>query len=218
MPVTSMKYLTTDQISFILTLYSIWSWKFHHSCKEENCMLMHIIDILPCNRMWAGGVLSGFNGVAVLILVKYNQPQIFHCRHTLDHFAQLFLLYHKHILCFELGMSNGVNKVHSMGLHQVLVLNCSQFLTMYGYIWGSIIESVHVFFYWNDGVFVSLFWSFYAFVIPSFFSCVLPNPAESREGKCPVVSDELGGCGHSRTSSYASQQSKVSGRANPLKK
>ncbi|XP_068445869.1 EEIG family member 2 isoform X1 [Clinocottus analis] len=35
--------------------------------------------------------------------------------------------------------------------------------------------------------------------------------AESREGKCPVVSDELGGCGHSRTSSYASQQSKLSG-------
>ncbi|XP_072295044.1 EEIG family member 2 [Eucyclogobius newberryi] len=34
---------------------------------------------------------------------------------------------------------------------------------------------------------------------------------ESREGKCPVVSDDLGGCGHSRTSSYASQQSKVSG-------
>uniref|UniRef100_A0A3B4UTW0 Family with sequence similarity 102 member Bb n=1 Tax=Seriola dumerili TaxID=41447 RepID=A0A3B4UTW0_SERDU len=30
-------------------------------------------------------------------------------------------------------------------------------------------------------------------------------------GKCPVVSDELGGCGHSRTSSYASQQSKLSG-------
>lgn len=37
------------------------------------------------------------------------------------------------------------------------------------------------------------------------------NPAESREGKCPVVSDDLGGCGHSRTSSYASQQSKLSG-------
>ncbi|KAJ0032790.1 hypothetical protein NQD34_002871 [Periophthalmus magnuspinnatus] len=35
--------------------------------------------------------------------------------------------------------------------------------------------------------------------------------AENREGKCPVVSDDLGGCGHSRTSSYASQQSKVSG-------
>uniref|UniRef100_A0A8C9Z383 Family with sequence similarity 102 member Bb n=1 Tax=Sander lucioperca TaxID=283035 RepID=A0A8C9Z383_SANLU len=35
--------------------------------------------------------------------------------------------------------------------------------------------------------------------------------SESREGKCPVVSDELGGCGHSRTSSYASQQSKLSG-------
>ncbi|XP_075944494.1 EEIG family member 2 isoform X1 [Anarhichas minor] len=35
--------------------------------------------------------------------------------------------------------------------------------------------------------------------------------AESREGKCPVVSDDLGGCGHSRTSSYASQQSKLSG-------
>ncbi|XP_029003167.1 protein FAM102B isoform X2 [Betta splendens] len=35
--------------------------------------------------------------------------------------------------------------------------------------------------------------------------------SESREGKCTVVSDELGGCGHSRTSSYASQQSKVSG-------
>uniref|UniRef100_A0AAV2KTN1 C2 NT-type domain-containing protein n=1 Tax=Knipowitschia caucasica TaxID=637954 RepID=A0AAV2KTN1_KNICA len=35
--------------------------------------------------------------------------------------------------------------------------------------------------------------------------------SESREGKCPVVSDDLGGCGHSRTSSYASQQSKVSG-------
>ncbi|KAM9762304.1 EEIG family member 2 isoform 1-T2 [Menidia menidia] len=34
---------------------------------------------------------------------------------------------------------------------------------------------------------------------------------ENREGKCPVVSDELGGCGHSRTSSYASQQSKLSG-------
>uniref|UniRef100_A0A3Q1F221 Family with sequence similarity 102 member Bb n=1 Tax=Acanthochromis polyacanthus TaxID=80966 RepID=A0A3Q1F221_9TELE len=30
-------------------------------------------------------------------------------------------------------------------------------------------------------------------------------------GKCPVVSDDLGGCGHSRTSSYASQQSKLSG-------
>uniref|UniRef100_A0A4W6F8A9 Family with sequence similarity 102 member Bb n=1 Tax=Lates calcarifer TaxID=8187 RepID=A0A4W6F8A9_LATCA len=35
--------------------------------------------------------------------------------------------------------------------------------------------------------------------------------SESREGKCPVVSDDLGGCGHSRTSSYASQQSKLSG-------
>ncbi|XP_028258762.1 protein FAM102B-like isoform X2 [Parambassis ranga] len=34
--------------------------------------------------------------------------------------------------------------------------------------------------------------------------------SESREGKCPVVSDD-GGCGHSRTSSYASQQSKLSG-------
>lgn len=34
---------------------------------------------------------------------------------------------------------------------------------------------------------------------------------ESREGKCPSVSDELGGSCHSRTSSYASQQSKVSG-------
>ncbi|XP_071781319.1 EEIG family member 2 isoform X1 [Centroberyx gerrardi] len=33
---------------------------------------------------------------------------------------------------------------------------------------------------------------------------------ESREGKCAVVPDELGGCGHSRTSSYASQQSKLS--------
>uniref|UniRef100_A0A3Q3A7W8 Family with sequence similarity 102 member Bb n=1 Tax=Kryptolebias marmoratus TaxID=37003 RepID=A0A3Q3A7W8_KRYMA len=30
-------------------------------------------------------------------------------------------------------------------------------------------------------------------------------------GKCPVVSDDFGGCGHSRTSSYASQQSKLSG-------
>ncbi|KAM7409220.1 hypothetical protein PAMA_000943 [Pampus argenteus] len=37
------------------------------------------------------------------------------------------------------------------------------------------------------------------------------SSAETREGKCPVVSDELGGCGHSRTSSYASQQSKLSG-------
>ncbi|KAK2908168.1 protein FAM102B isoform X1 [Channa argus] len=35
--------------------------------------------------------------------------------------------------------------------------------------------------------------------------------SESREGKCPVVPDELVGCGHSRTSSYASQQSKLSG-------
>ncbi|XP_057697621.1 protein FAM102B isoform X2 [Corythoichthys intestinalis] len=34
---------------------------------------------------------------------------------------------------------------------------------------------------------------------------------ESREVKCPVVSEDLGGCGHSRTSSYASQQSKLSG-------
>uniref|UniRef100_A0A3Q3K3M9 C2 NT-type domain-containing protein n=1 Tax=Monopterus albus TaxID=43700 RepID=A0A3Q3K3M9_MONAL len=34
---------------------------------------------------------------------------------------------------------------------------------------------------------------------------------ESREGRCPVVSEEFGGCGHSRTSSYASQQSKLSG-------
>uniref|UniRef100_A0A665VB36 C2 NT-type domain-containing protein n=1 Tax=Echeneis naucrates TaxID=173247 RepID=A0A665VB36_ECHNA len=33
----------------------------------------------------------------------------------------------------------------------------------------------------------------------------------SRDGKCQVVSDDLGGCGHSRTSSYASQQSKLSG-------
>lgn len=41
--------------------------------------------------------------------------------------------------------------------------------------------------------------------------CVLSYLAETREGKCPVVSDELGGCGHSRTSSYASQQSKLSG-------
>uniref|UniRef100_A0A667XQ56 Family with sequence similarity 102 member Bb n=1 Tax=Myripristis murdjan TaxID=586833 RepID=A0A667XQ56_9TELE len=31
------------------------------------------------------------------------------------------------------------------------------------------------------------------------------------EGKCTAVPDELGGCGHSRTSSYASQQSKLSG-------
>ncbi|KAG8003215.1 hypothetical protein GBF38_007617 [Nibea albiflora] len=37
------------------------------------------------------------------------------------------------------------------------------------------------------------------------------SSAESREGKCPVVSDDLAGCGHSRTSSYASQQSKLSG-------
>ncbi|TKS74217.1 Protein FAM102B [Collichthys lucidus] len=36
------------------------------------------------------------------------------------------------------------------------------------------------------------------------------SSAESREGKCPVVSDDLVGCGHSRTSSYASQQSKLS--------
>ncbi|PWA21075.1 hypothetical protein CCH79_00009497, partial [Gambusia affinis] len=36
---------------------------------------------------------------------------------------------------------------------------------------------------------------------------------ESREGKCPVMSDDLGGCCHSRTSSYASQQSKLSGLA-----
>lgn len=42
-------------------------------------------------------------------------------------------------------------------------------------------------------------------------SPVLIYLTESREGKCPVVSDELGGCGHSRTSSYASQQSKLSG-------
>uniref|UniRef100_A0A3P8T8C3 Family with sequence similarity 102 member Bb n=1 Tax=Amphiprion percula TaxID=161767 RepID=A0A3P8T8C3_AMPPE len=42
-------------------------------------------------------------------------------------------------------------------------------------------------------------------------SASVSNPAESREGKCPVVSDDLGGCGHSRTSSYASQQSKLSG-------
>ncbi|XP_020780883.1 protein FAM102B isoform X1 [Boleophthalmus pectinirostris] len=38
----------------------------------------------------------------------------------------------------------------------------------------------------------------------------MPVIQESREGKCPV-SEDLGGCGHSRTSSYASQQSKVSG-------
>ncbi|XP_019720302.1 protein FAM102B isoform X2 [Hippocampus comes] len=36
-------------------------------------------------------------------------------------------------------------------------------------------------------------------------------PSESREVKCPVVSDDLGGSGHSRTSSYTSQQSKLSG-------
>uniref|UniRef100_A0A3Q1BK74 C2 NT-type domain-containing protein n=1 Tax=Amphiprion ocellaris TaxID=80972 RepID=A0A3Q1BK74_AMPOC len=35
--------------------------------------------------------------------------------------------------------------------------------------------------------------------------------ASESKGKCPVVSDDLGGCGHSRTSSYASQQSKLSG-------
>ncbi|XP_061831481.2 EEIG family member 2 isoform X1 [Nerophis lumbriciformis] len=35
--------------------------------------------------------------------------------------------------------------------------------------------------------------------------------SEGREVKCPVASDDLGGCGHSRTSSYASQQSKLSG-------
>uniref|UniRef100_A0A3B3Z847 C2 NT-type domain-containing protein n=1 Tax=Periophthalmus magnuspinnatus TaxID=409849 RepID=A0A3B3Z847_9GOBI len=41
---------------------------------------------------------------------------------------------------------------------------------------------------------------------------ILKNPSKSvYNGKCPVVSDDLGGCGHSRTSSYASQQSKVSG-------
>uniref|UniRef100_H3C596 EEIG family member 2 n=1 Tax=Tetraodon nigroviridis TaxID=99883 RepID=H3C596_TETNG len=33
---------------------------------------------------------------------------------------------------------------------------------------------------------------------------------QSRDGKCPVP-DDLAGCGHSRTSSYASQQSKLSG-------
>ncbi|KAM3849409.1 EEIG family member 2-like, partial [Diretmus argenteus] len=38
------------------------------------------------------------------------------------------------------------------------------------------------------------------------------NPCpESREGKCASVPEELGGCCHSRTSSYASQQSKLSG-------
>ncbi|XP_034035372.1 protein FAM102B isoform X2 [Thalassophryne amazonica] len=34
---------------------------------------------------------------------------------------------------------------------------------------------------------------------------------ESRDGKSAVGPDEFGGCGHSRTSSYASQQSKLSG-------
>ncbi|XP_054646385.1 protein FAM102B isoform X1 [Dunckerocampus dactyliophorus] len=37
------------------------------------------------------------------------------------------------------------------------------------------------------------------------------SSAESREVKCPVASDDLAVCGHSRTSSYASQQSKLSG-------
>uniref|UniRef100_A0A3Q3DJP2 Family with sequence similarity 102 member Bb n=1 Tax=Hippocampus comes TaxID=109280 RepID=A0A3Q3DJP2_HIPCM len=36
-------------------------------------------------------------------------------------------------------------------------------------------------------------------------------PSGDREVKCPVVSDDLGGSGHSRTSSYTSQQSKLSG-------
>ncbi|CAF90628.1 unnamed protein product, partial [Tetraodon nigroviridis] len=36
------------------------------------------------------------------------------------------------------------------------------------------------------------------------------SSSESRDGKCPVP-DDLAGCGHSRTSSYASQQSKLSG-------
>ncbi|CAL8256984.1 unnamed protein product [Merluccius merluccius] len=35
--------------------------------------------------------------------------------------------------------------------------------------------------------------------------------AEGREGRCSSVPEELAGCGHSRTSSYASQQSKLSG-------
>lgn len=34
---------------------------------------------------------------------------------------------------------------------------------------------------------------------------------ESREGKCASIPDDFVGCGHSRTSSYASQHSKVSG-------
>ncbi|KAJ3599456.1 hypothetical protein NHX12_033417 [Muraenolepis orangiensis] len=34
---------------------------------------------------------------------------------------------------------------------------------------------------------------------------------EGREGRCSSVPEELAGCGHSRTSSYASQQSKLSG-------
>ncbi|TNM88191.1 EEIG family member 2 isoform X1 [Takifugu rubripes] len=36
------------------------------------------------------------------------------------------------------------------------------------------------------------------------------SSSEIRDGKCPAPED-LGGCGHSRTSSYASQQSKLSG-------
>lgn len=48
--------------------------------------------------------------------------------------------------------------------------------------------------------------------IPSVCSLnpISPHLTESRDGKCPVPED-LGGCGHSRTSSYASQQSKLSG-------
>ena len=55
--------------------------------------------------------------------------------------------------------------------------------------------------------------AFSASVVLHLSLLLFSNLAESREGKCPVVSDELAGCGHSRTSSYASQQSKLSGKA-----
>uniref|UniRef100_UPI003AAB1963 EEIG family member 2 isoform X4 n=1 Tax=Centroberyx gerrardi TaxID=166262 RepID=UPI003AAB1963 len=45
----------------------------------------------------------------------------------------------------------------------------------------------------------------------TYFTYPYENMKLGREGKCAVVPDELGGCGHSRTSSYASQQSKLSG-------
>lgn len=82
-----------------------------------------------------------------------------------------------------------------------------QFLSDYT-VWGGTRKAVHVVFL------LKWWWVFRAFRPDCLLFC-FSLLAESREGKCPVVSDDLGGSCHSRTSSYASQQSKLSGKGQP---